>query len=217
MDYKDSSRYAVRTDEDFEPGSDDQVLKNYLGIKTKNEIEQIEAQELGRVELEIMKQFDGGHQFTAADICNIHYLWLGDVYPSAGRYRTVDMSKDGFPFAATGQIDKLMKKLETGYLKKYSPCHFKDMNELAYALGVVHVEFVVIHPFREGNGRTARLLADLMSVQAERETLNYAPIDQTRNEKGFREYIRAIHAGFENDYEPIQNVFIELLSESESI
>jgi len=217
MNYKDSNRYAVHSDEDFESGSKGQVLKNYLGVKTKNEIEQIEAQELDRVELEIMEQFDEDHQFTASDICNIHHSWLGDVYPSAGKYRTVDMSKEGFPFAAAGQIDKLMGKLEIDYLKKYSPCHFKDMDKLAYALGVVHVEFVIIHPFREGNGRTARLLADLMAVQAKRETLNYSSIDQTTNAKGFREYIAAIHAGFENNYAPIQNIFIELLSKSESI
>jgi len=213
MDYKNSNRYAVNSDESFEPGSDNQVLKNFLGIKTKKEIEQIEAQELRRASFEILEKFDENYQFTAKDICDIHYLWLGDIYPSAGKYRTVDMSKDGFPFAATNQIEKLMHKFEIDYLKKYTPSHFKDNDSLAYALGIVHVEFIIIHPFREGNGRAARLIADLMAIQAKREPLNYSPIDQTHNERGFRHYIGAIHSGFENDYSPIQNIFIELLSQ----
>jgi cell filamentation protein len=37
---------------------------------------------------------------------------------------------------------------------------------VADALAVVHVELVLIHPFREGNGRTARLLAVVMGLQA---------------------------------------------------
>jgi len=212
MDYKDSNRYKVSRDENFEPGSNNQVLKNYLSIKVKDEIEQIEAQELNRVELEIVEQFDKDHQFSAADICNIHYLWLGDIYPSAGKYRTVNISKDDFLFAAANQIDKSIQEFERDYLKKYTPCHFEETNKLAYALGVVHVEFIIIHPFREGNGRTARLLSDLMAMQAKREPLDYSPIDQTRNKSGFREYIEAIQAGFKNSYEPIQKIFINLLS-----
>jgi cell filamentation protein len=62
-------------------------------------------------------------------------------------------------------------------------------------LGVIHVELIVIHPFREGNGRTARLLADLMAMQANQPSLNFSSIDQTENKKGFEEYIISIHAG----------------------
>ena len=105
------------------------------------------------------------------------------------------MEKDGFPFAASERIEKLMQKLEQDYLKKYTPCHFADASQLAYALGVVHVELILIHPFREGNGRTARLLADLMAMQANKPSLNYSSIDRTENLDGFNTYILAIHAG----------------------
>jgi cell filamentation protein len=101
--------------------------------------------------------------------------------------------------------------LEQDYLAKYTPCHFTDLTELAYAIGVVHVELILIHPFREGNGRTARLLADLMAVQANRTPLNYAFIDQIENPNGFKQYIEAIHAGVEMNYEPIRNIFITLM------
>src|ERR1700691_4720909 len=106
----DSKRYIVPTEEDWEPDSDSQVLKNYLGIKSREDIEAIEEQELERTELELLDIFNKDHQFTAADICNIHELWLGDIYPSAGKFRTVTMSKAGFPFAAPSRIEPLMQK-----------------------------------------------------------------------------------------------------------
>jgi len=104
-----------------------------------------------------------------------------------------------------------MKKFESEYLSKYTPCHFSNIDDLSYVLGVGHVEFIVIHPFREGNGRTTRLLVDLMAMQAKRPPLNYSGIEQINNPKGFEQYIRAIHAGFNGNYEPIREVFKSLL------
>lgn len=211
---KHQGRYTVPTDEDFEPDSNHEVLKNYLGIKTKEKIEALEKQELERTELELIKVFDENSQFTADDICNIHKLWLGDIYPSAGKYRTVRMEKDGFPFAMPNRISQLMTELENKYLAKYTPCHFTDLNELTFALAITHVELILIHPFREGNGRTARLQADLMVMQAKKPPLNFALIDQTKANNHFNEYILAIHAGLNTNYEPMQNIFKKLLGQS---
>lgn len=211
MSIKSSNRYCVPTDEDFEPDSNNEVLKNYLNIKSSEKMSIIEEQELERTELELLKIFNENHQVTAEDICNIHELWLGDVYPSAGKYRTVTMSKDGFPFAAPLRIEASMKEFERKYLAIYTPCHYSNLNELILALGIVHIELILIHPFREGNGRAARLLADLMAMQANRPSLNFSAIDKTENEKGFEQYILAIHAGVSGNYKPIQEIFSKLL------
>lgn len=211
---KHQGRYTVQTDEDMQPNSNNEVLKNYLNIISKEEIEILEQQELKRTELDLIKIFDENYQFTAEDICNIHKLWLGDIYPSAGRYRTVRMEKDGFPFAMPNRIPVLMKEFEDKYLAKYTPCHFSNSDELANALAIVHVELILIHPFREGNGRTARLLADLMSMQAKKPPLNFGLIDQTVNHNNFSQYIMAIHAGLNGNYEPMQDIFNRLLGQS---
>lgn len=66
------------------------------------------------------------------------------------------------------------------------------------AIATVHVELILIHPFREGNGRLSRLLADVMAVQAGFQSLDYeswAPPEQ---------YIAAIQAGLNLNYEPIK-------------
>lgn len=204
-------RYTVSTDENYEPDSNDQVLKNLLGIKDKEVIEEIEEQELLRTGNELPALYDVNHQFSARDICDIHELWLANLYPFAGKYRTVMMSKDGFPFAAPQFISKSMREFETKFLAQYTPCRFNTNQELAHALGVVHVEFILIHPFREGNGRVARLLANLMALQAGKGLLNYAPIDRTVNQQGYNNYIAAIHQGVKCKYDLIQQVFLELL------
>ncbi len=119
--------------------------------------------------------------------------------------------KDGFPFAAPQYIANSTRNFEIKFLKKYTPCKFTKDEDLAFALGVVHVEFIIIHPFREGNGRVARLLANLMALQAERSILNYEPIDRTINPTGYNDYIKAIHKGVDMDYKRIQNIFLDLL------
>lgn len=207
-----NDRYVVPEDEDYEPDSNNAVLKNLLGIKDPDTIEQLEAKELVRLGLELIELYDENHRFRAEDICNIHELWLAELYPFAGKYRTVMMSKDGFPFANPERIPKLMTDLETKYLKEHTPCSSFSDHNLAFALGLIHVELIVIHPFREGNGRVARILANLMALQAGKDILDYARIDKTTNPEGFNNYITAIHEGFCGNYENITNIFFELLT-----
>ena len=209
-----SNRYVVPADEDYEPGSDSTVLKNLLAIKNHGVIEQVEAQELIRVGLQLIELYDENYQFIAEDICNIHELWLAGIYPFAGKYRTVMMSKNGFPFANPERIPSLMADLESKYLRIQTPCRGYNEVDLAYALGVVHVELIIIHPFREGNGRVARLLANLMALQAGKGIINYDRIDKTVNSEGYSNYITSIHEGFCGNYERIKDVFITLLRES---
>ncbi|WP_201286346.1 Fic family protein, partial [Klebsiella pneumoniae] len=62
--------------------------------------------------------------------------------------------------------------------------------QLIEAIAITHVELILIHPFREGNGRLSRLLADVMAVQG-----GYRPLDYQSWERNKAEYISAIHAG----------------------
>jgi cell filamentation protein len=73
------------------------------------------------------------------------------------------------------------------------------------------VEFTLTHPFREGNGRTGRLLANLMVLQARKPLLDFSVIDQTVNQEGFKNYILAIHAGHIGNYNAMQEIFKKIL------
>jgi len=76
------------------------------------------------------------------------------------------------------------------------------------------VEFILIHPFREGNGRIGRLLANLMALQAGKPLLDFSAIDQTICLEGFNAYIQAMHSGHAGDYRPMKNIFREILETS---
>ena len=52
----------------FEPGSRGRVLKNLLGIKSKREMDRVEAKEQLRAVDELVEIYDRSHQFTAGDI-----------------------------------------------------------------------------------------------------------------------------------------------------
>lgn len=142
----------------FEPGSRRQVLKNLLGIKSKREMDRIEAQVLKAAVDWLLKKYDRDHRFTARDICFMHKVWLGKIYPWAGNYRKVVLTKNDFTFAAPGQIPRLMKEFEEGSLRRHTPCNFEIRDRGVKALAEVHAELILIHPFREGNGRVARIL-----------------------------------------------------------
>jgi len=159
---------------------------------------------------EVAGRYPTTHRFTETDIQDLHRLWLYTIYPWAGKYRTVDMGKGGHRFAVPGEIPKLMSEFSDDVLRRQTPCKGMKHTELAVALAEVHVELVLIHPFREGNGRVARLLADLMAHQAGWPWLSYRSIQG----KGNGRYLAAIKAGLDRNYKPMKQVFSGILNDS---
>lgn len=191
----------------YEPGSHRRVLRNLLGITRKREMDRTELEEQLRAMAELVDRYDRNHQFTADDIRGIHRVWLGAVFAWAGEYRKVNLVKEGFPFAAANQIPRLMAIFEKDILKKYTPCRSGNIEEIVRALAVVHTELVLIHPFREGNGRVARMLATLMSLQAGLPALDFGGVRGWKRQ----EYFAAVHAGMKDDYRPMERIFISVL------
>ncbi len=191
----------------YEPGSRGRVLRNLRNITSKREIDRVEAEEQFRALKELITVYGKSHRFTAADICAIHKRWLGTVYEWAGNYRHVNISKGGFLFAASNQIPLLMAGFERGPLRKYTPCGFASIEEITPAIAVVHAELVLIHPFREGNGRIARMAAVLMALQAGLPLLDFNGI---RGKKKV-EYFAAVQAGMDRNYVPMTAVFNDVI------
>jgi cell filamentation protein len=59
-----------------------------------------------------------------------------------------------------------------------------------------------IHPFREGNGRTARVLANLMARKQGIKGLNFEKI----TENVFPEYVIAVQSVADRNYEPMEKI-----------
>ncbi len=80
--------------------------------------------------------------------------------------------------------------------------------DIAEALAVVHGELILIHPFREGNGRLARLVAMLMGLQAGLPPLDFSPLQG----RGKRRYIAGIHAAMGEDYGVLKEMFAKVIN-----
>ncbi len=205
------SRYdAQGVETEFEPGSRGRVLRNLLGIRSVREMSRAESETLLQAQDRLVESFSLDHRFAAGDICEMHRVWLGDIYSWAGQYRSVNVSKGSFHFAAAGQVPRLMMELERQALVRHTPCRYGNYDVIACAIAVVHAELILIHPFREGNGRCARLLALLMGLQAGLPPLDFGGLSR----RGNRSYIAAIHAAMGADYIPMTAIFRDVVYRS---
>lgn len=209
---KKDGRYDVSSlaEAQFEPGSHEQVLKNRLGIKSSKEMDDTEARALERVMVGLVGRYNERHRFTGTDICEIHKSWFGEIYEWAGEYRRVNVSKGEFPFAAAALVPSLMEKFERDMLARYTPCNSKNRVDVIRALAETHVELVLIHPFREGNGRVARILSILMALQAGLPLLNFSLIAEEKKQA----YFAAVQAGLDKNYGPMERLFAEVTERS---
>lgn len=200
-----SDRYSTQgiKENAAQPGSRDRVLANKLGIVRVREMQQAESEALLSLMDALVDEVSDRHRFTSKDIGAYHRRWLGEIYRWAGEYRHVNMGKGGFQFASAHLIPRLMADFDSNVLSKETPCVGMDQDRLVRALARTHAEFILIHPFREGNGRLVRLLNSLMAFQAGLPALDYGGIRGAKK----REYISAIHAALDSNYEPLEAVF----------
>ena len=207
-----TSRYDTNqlTEDQFEPGSRGRVLKNLQGIRGKRAMDALEATKLSEATDWAIRHVTADQCFTAADVCLWHRQWLGELYEWAGGYRQVNISKGGFPFAMSAQVPRLMQEFERDVLARYTPCTFDDPEKVLEALAITHCELVLIHPFREGNGRISRLLSTLMALQAGLPLLNFGVIKGKQR----KAYFAAVQAGMGRNYRSMQEIFRRVVQAS---
>lgn len=192
---------------EFEPGSRGRVLRNLLGITRARDMALAESQALALAQEQAVDMYAEDQRLSAKDVCDLHRLWLAGIYGWAGEYRNVNMAKGGFPFAAAQQVPRLMREFERSALARFTPCRMKSGADVAHALAVVHGELILIHPFRDGNGRLARLVAVLMGLQAGLPPLDFSPLQG----RGKVHYFAGIQAAMSENYGPLTEVFEKVI------
>lgn len=164
------------------------AIENKLGI--------IDSAELAREEERISKKkavqlFESGMldalpAGTFASLQAIHKYLFEDIYDFAGQLRTVNLAKGSFRFAplmyleaALANIDRMPQSTFDEIIEKY-------------------VEMNIAHPFREGNGRSARIWLDLMLKKGVGQVVDWRRVDK-------EDYLLAMERS------PIRDVEIKVL------
>ena len=202
------SRYvtAAGAETEYEPGSRGRVLRNLIGVKNKSQMDLEEYEALVVMQTRSLDSVGVDTRLTAGMICSWHKEWLVGIYPWAGKYRNVELAKGGFRWPPAYLVPRHMEGFESGLLDEYTPCRPAPLPEVATRIAMVHAELLLIHPFRDGNGRLSRWVAALMAVQA-----GY-PLPEFRfagrnSRKESEAYLASVQKGYVQDYLPLADFF----------
>lgn len=127
------------------------ILKNIPGILDPAALEQFEKR-VTTLRLDEVLEAIAHDPISLESWQSIHRILFQDVYAWAGEIRTVHLAKGRTVFAMPEHIASQAENIFSA-LAGDNP---SDPSRLAYYFG----ELNVLHPFREGNGRTQKLLFD---------------------------------------------------------
>jgi cell filamentation protein len=181
------------------PNNQTEILPNILGLISAKEVFLSEFNGFVDAELIFTESLTKRTKFNIKYINNIHKTALRHLYTFAGKYRDVNLSKGGFPFPAARFLHESMLMFDRDILAKL-PNKYDSQTELIKDIATVHGELLFIHPFREGNGRTARILANLMARKQGYHALQFEKI----SEKEFEFYVAAVQQSAEKRYDRME-------------
>jgi cell filamentation protein len=207
-----ASRYAATGGSENEYMDDaETVLRNKKGIADLQTLYVEEEKGLARAYEQLLAEVRSDTPITAELIRYAHGAIFDDLYDWAGRWRRVTISKPGVTWPPPDYLEEAMKDFEVTLLKKYPVHALISDDAFCQALGHIQGEFLAIHPFREGNARTIKLVTDMLSLQTGRLPLVYDDTDT-----GKERYIAAAKAAMLQDYEPMAAVIRTALIISKS-
>lgn len=132
---------------------DNGVLINKLNITDKEKLEIIERNVVARKTAHLYFEPIKG-TLDIKHILGIHKFLFESLYPFAGKLREVDSSKPGILFCRPMYIEAYLKDTLKNMKKDILNCKTRD--DFVERISYYYSEINIIHPFREGNGRTIR-------------------------------------------------------------
>jgi cell filamentation protein len=153
------------------------ILKNKLNIRDLTILKKAE-EEITVVKQMALYQNPIKGNFTKAHLMNIHKFIFGDIYPFAGKIRKEQISKADTMFYPPNLIDRELDKVFSK-IKSEAMLKEKSEDKVFDNLAYVMAELNIIHPFREGNGRTIREFIRLMAKRCG-YSLNWGNVDSDK-------------------------------------
>ena len=169
-----------------------------LNITTQEELNRAEYENYKKAyqEYRLKKITPNLAPFTFSWLCQVHFEMLGDVWEWAGEIRRSEKTI-GFPCHKIGSsIHQLLDELQQWEKEKI------PITEITVRL---HFHLVTIHPFENGNGRWARLAANIYLRKNGVGFINWpAQMDEI---KTFRpKYIEALKRAEKGNLDPLRDL-----------
>ncbi len=144
------------------------MLENKLGLTSSAELARMEEQLSKKkavllFEKGILDSLPAGKFST---LQAIHRYLFEDIYEFAGEIRKVNMAKGNFRFAPLMYLDAALENID-----KMPQSDFDEIIEK-------YVEMNIAHPFREGNGRSARIWLDHILKQEIGKVIDWSKVDK---------------------------------------
>lgn len=144
------------------------VLDNKLHIHDSAELARVEekiskTKAIQLYEGSIIEEYEIG-KFSG--LARIHKFLFDEIYDFAGKVRTVNIAKGNFRFASVMYLDAALK-----YIDAMPQSTFDEIVEK-------YVEMNVAHPFREGNGRSARIWLDFILKKELKLVIDWNKVDK---------------------------------------
>lgn len=144
------------------------MLENKLGLTSSAELARMEEQLSKKKQFYYLKRaFQTLSRQVSFLLCrqSTRYLFE-DIYEFAGEIRKVNMAKGNFRFAPLMYLDAALENID-----KMPQSDFDEIIEK-------YVEMNIAHPFREGNGRSARIWLDHMLKQEIGKVIDWSKVDK---------------------------------------
>ncbi len=175
------------------------VLKNKLNVQTQEDLDFFENDLVSVRSYKLYENLPHA-EGTVKQLQWIHHYIFQDVYDWAGQIRTIDMSKGGCePFHPLEYMGVGIRYCEQT-LKNDNLLQGLSIDEFISKLSVNYNNFNVLHPFREGNGRTQRVFWDIVARDAGYH-FDWGLITQLVNDKA------SIQAKDANDTKLLEDMF----------
>ena len=144
------------------------MLENKLGLTSSAELareeERISKKKAAMLfENHILDNLKSGKFST---LQTIHKYLFDEIYDFAGKLRTVNIAKGNFRFAPLMYIESALKNID-----EMPQSNFDEIIEK-------YVEMNIAHPFREGNGRSARIWLDHMLKTEIGKVIDWSKVDK---------------------------------------
>jgi cell filamentation protein len=116
------------------------------------------------VERYLLEEVEYPIEFSVALLQDLHRRAFGHVYEWAGQWRRTVPNVGAYVPPAATRVPQLLYEFadEVRFRQQQLPAE-PTVDQLAALLAYAHHRLVAIHPFTNGNGRSARLVTDLLA------------------------------------------------------